>query len=131
MIWDDELGPIPHHETSSALQFNKDLSTSWREHLEQHSIGPAGVLGCRKSPYTLVGELSVLAAREMRFAVTHSPTETIPIGCAHASVSWPIEEIRPPAKQPDKRARARLRSQIARGFPIIYGEVTSARPPGS
>ncbi len=129
LTWDDELGPLPHED--KALQFDNDLSTNWREHLEGHRIGPSGVLGCgSKSAYTLVGELAVAQAQLMGFLVTHSPDGKIPIECSHTSVSWPPAEIHPPAKRPDKRARSRLRADMARNFPFVYGEVTTPPPAG-
>lgn len=131
LTWDDELGPVPHHSAGNSLQFDPDLSTSWREHLEEHGIGPAGVLGWRRSPYSLVGQISVWNARQLNFLVKHTPTETIPTGCAHASIDWPPGEIHPPATQPAKAVRSKLRSELARGFPIIYGTVDSLRPPGA
>jgi hypothetical protein len=129
LVWDDELGPIPHHEVNSVLQFDEDLSTSWREHLEWHHMRPVWVLG-ENPAYTLVGEISVSAARELDFGITHSSQDIIPIDCAHASVSWPASHIHAPAKRPDKPTRSRLRSQIARNFTFVYGEVKSEPPPG-
>lgn len=129
LVWHDELGPIPHHEVNSVLQFDEDLSTNWREHLERHRIGPAWVLG-ENASYTLVGEISVLAARNLDFGVVHSSQGIIPIDCSHTSVSWPASQIRSPAKRPDKRTRSKLRSEIAKNFVFIYGEVKSEPPSG-
>ena len=129
LVWDDELGPIPHHEVNSVLQFDEDLSTNWREHLEWHRIGPSWVLGDNPE-YTLVGEISVTTARDLDFGVTHSSDGIIPIECSHTSVSWPATEIHPPAKRPDKKTRSRLRSQIARNFKFVLGEVRSQPPAG-
>ncbi len=129
LTWDDELGPLPHQD--KALQFDEDLSTNWREHLEKHRIGPAEILGCSsKSTYTLVGELAVTQAQQLSFVVTHSPEGKIPIECSHTSVSWPPAEIHPPAKRPDRRARSRLRADMARNFTFVYGEVTAPPPDG-
>ncbi len=129
LVWDDELGPIPHHEVSSVLQFDEDLSTNWREHLQRHHMGPVWVLG-ENPAYTLVGEISVLAARRLKFGVSHSAADIIPIDCSHTSVSWPADKIHPPAKRPDKKTRSRLRSEIAMNFRFIHGEVKSEPPIG-
>ena len=129
LVWDDELGPIPHHEMNSVLQFDEELSTNWREHLRRHGMGTIWALGDNPA-YTLVGEISVSEARKLDFGIIHSAEDIIPIGCSHTSVSWPANQIHPTAKRPDKRTRGRLRSQLARNFKFVHGEVQSEPPAG-
>src|SRR5207237_775432 len=92
--WDDDLQRwlprVGHPET--ALQFDPDLSTSWRQHLEiQHGLDPRAVI--TGTTYSLVYQVDVGSLRALELTVKHTPPDgpegTRPIGCAHTSAYWP------------------------------------------
>jgi hypothetical protein len=124
LVWDyDKKGWIPSPE---ALQFDVDgMSTSWREHLVWHGLGPEAVL---VDGYTLVGQWAVGFVRdEHKFLVEHSPTDSEPVGCAHTSVRWPAESIGAGKTEPEKGLRRRLRTTLAGGLSWTYGTITIER----
>ena len=92
-----------------------------------HGLGPADVLN-RDGRYTLVGEWSVRAAREMDFPVAHTPDGSEPIACAHTSVYWPPGAIKSGSKRPDSPTRDSLRNKLVRKMSFAYGEITTPPP---
>jgi len=123
-MWDyDKKVWIPSPE---ALQFDPDLSGSWREHLqERHGLGPASV---STEDYPLVGEWLVDDIRAHNFQVEHTPQGPLPIECAHTSVWWPANMLEPGKIEPNKTIRRRLRSGLAGDMSWVHGEI-SAQPP--
>jgi hypothetical protein len=110
-----------------AMAFDPEMSTRWAEHLEMHGLGPADVLN-RDGRYTLVGEWSVRAVREMDFPVAHTPDGSEPIACAHTSVYWPPGAIKSGSKRPDSPTRDSLRNKLVKKMSFAYGEITTPPP---
>lgn len=105
----------------------RGLSSSWREHLAQHGLGPESVLDDNPK-FTLVGEILVQAARQIGMNVYHDPTGNRPIRCAHSAIDWPEDSKEPDSDRPSKPERKRIKNDLALAFNFIFGEVTSERP---
>jgi hypothetical protein len=110
--------------TAKALQFNPDLSTYWRQHLERvHKNEPESIFVEGDHRYTLVYECGVVEIRTLGFGVEHSPEgSTEPPECAHTSVNWPNGNM-------DKQRRRELRSPLARALQLVYGTISLTTPP--
>jgi hypothetical protein len=116
--------------SAASMQFDPDLSGSWREHLEFHELSPSSVIDGNHR-YTLVGEWSIEALRDIKFVVTHSPISAIPIGCAHTSVDWPRDAIEPGSRRPDSMKRMSLRNSLGVRMTWVYGDITTPPPEGA
>jgi hypothetical protein len=114
--------------TPAALQFDPELSTQWREHLESHGLGPDSILDVDKG-YELVGEWYVSRLEDLNFPVKHTPDLEVPlIGCSHSSVYWPSAEIPPGKAKPNKDARDRIRSDLSYLMRWMHGTITVPKP---
>jgi hypothetical protein len=130
ITWEGDR-PIPHPLMGNSMQFDPELSTFWREHIEDDGNRIDSVLG-RCPEYTLVGEIGVGAALDVPMAVAHDPTDEVPIiGCAHAGVGWSPSTIPAGSHQPTRPEKKRLRAELARGFSFVVGDVHTERPPGN
>jgi hypothetical protein len=65
------------------------------------------------------------------FRVGHSPQGDEPIDCAHSSVDYPLNSLKPPAKEPSKAQRKLLKYELSRMFKIAYGDVKTPKPDGA
>ena len=112
---------------------SSELSTQSREHLwDVHHLGPEAVLDNNPN-YSLVGEWLVDSVRKHKFPVKSTPDLTVegPLGCSHVSIYWPADSIVPPAIEPSKSNRKKLRSQLAREMTWVYGQITIPPPDGA
>jgi hypothetical protein len=123
ITWDpgEQRWLIRINHPSHALQFNPEMSVSWREHLvHRHRKGPAAALK-GAGDYTLVYELASADARKIRLCVKHSPIGKRQPDCAHTSVEWP-EGL----TKPDRKA---IRSDLAHAMRLVHGVPTQTPPP--
>jgi hypothetical protein len=130
LTWEGDR-PFPHPVSSEQMHMERGehgLSTSWREHLLHHELGPEAVLEGRPK-FTLVGEIVVGDTRIIGMNVYHDPTGDLPINCAHTAVDWPTDLIPAGSDRPPSPERKRIKNDLARLFTFIYGVVTSERPP--
>lgn len=125
LTWDSDAQcwrPRPTHP-SNALQFDPDLSTTWERHLTTvHALTPEAVLD-ESGKYTLVYALSVGDARGLDCGVRHSPVESTPPLCAHASLDWP-EPV-------DRNAKREIRYGLSQVMTLIFGAPSVTPPPGA
>lgn len=125
LIWDydnERWLPAP-----AALQFNPEMSSQWREHLQAHGLGANVILSIDRG-YSLVGEWPVDAIERLKFPVQHTPVGSTPIECAHSSVYWPPETLPDGKIQPTKDIRNLLRGNLADLIKWVCGEITVPRP---
>ncbi len=126
LTWSADEGRwIPQVRSNNALRFNDDLSTFWREHLEDaHGDTPEAALGGRAGD--LVYQITSGQAIELGdgIATEHTPNETMamPLGCAHSSV-W-CEDRR----QMDKGQKRIFDSRLAAKFVLVHGTPPPPQP---
>jgi hypothetical protein len=126
--WDaDNMRWLP---SAAAMQFDPDLSTSWKEHLEFHGMGPEAVIA-GNDRYSLVGEWPVKTLRDSRLVITHSPSSSGPIDCAHTSVDWPPDAIEPGKRRPNGAMRMSVRNSLSVSISWVYGNITIVPPEGA
>lgn len=129
LVWSDELGrAIP---SPAALQFDPDLSADWREHLEVvHYESSTAVL--KDDPrYALVGEVPVGVVRSLGFLVHASPHQLSALGCAHASVDWPVAAVPAGRTEPPKSVRRTLKHSLGEQVSWAYGTPAISKPTGA
>ncbi|NNN20719.1 MAG: hypothetical protein HKL80_01785 [Acidimicrobiales bacterium] len=128
LVFDKRLNRYIFHGNilGNMLQFNDDLSTYWREHLtERHNISAEQVLvQVEDERYSLIGEISVEFLRKIQCKVSHGPTNVVPLGCSHTSVSLP-DGIDPNDPR-DKGKRREVRLKINENCFFVHG--MSGRP---
>jgi hypothetical protein len=129
LIWNHDLGRmVPSH---AALQFDPDLSSDWREHLELVHQQTASAIVGDDSRYTLVGQFPVGRVRKLDFVVTATPNSIQPFGCAHASVDWPPHTVPEHSIEPTRDVRKQLRNELAREASWVLGTPTVGPPAGA
>lgn len=127
LVWSqDEHRWVPAPEPPPSMQFNPDLSASWKEHLEgRHLYGPDSTL--TRPGYTLVWELKVADATRLEFTVEHSPTTaSAPIECAHTSIWMPLDVSATAKKTKDRRHE--LRTDLAHAMTHVLGRLPPPPP---
>ena len=123
LTWDYDKGswiPAP-----GSLNFNPDLSGSWREHLTKHGLWPESIA---RDGYTLVGQWLIGDARDLNFLVDHTPQGREPIDCAHTSLYWPPDSIKSGKVEPEPSKRKRLRSDLVGHMSWVHGEIRTPPP---
>lgn len=112
-----------------AVQFDPDLSMTWREHLERrHRLGPEAIIA--DSGHALVFEMSVDDAEILGCAAEHSPVGDEPVDCAHASILYPPlpNDL---TRNQRKSEQAAVRNAVGRAMRRVHGSVTQPKPPGA
>lgn len=120
----DEKRWVPSNtHPSNSIQFDPELSTFWREHLEGTHRLTARSITDEVGGYTLAFEMKVEVPRELGACVVHSPTCEKPIDCAHTSVFYPNDM--------DKSQRFIFRQELAHSMFLVSGSCSQVPPPGA
>ncbi len=125
LIWNsDEKRWVPSNTNpSNSVQFNPELSTFWREHLEDSHMLTARSIADDELGYTLVFEIMVEVPRKFGATVVHTPTCERPVQCAHTSVFYPNDL--------NKGQRFIFRQELAHSMFLVSGSCHQVPPPGA
>lgn len=117
----DEERWLPQVRDNNSLRFDPDLSTTWREHLQDaHNVGPEAALDGRVDD--LVFQMTSSKAIEMELTTEHTPDKAkpAPLGCAHASV-WRDDGL-------DRGQRKVLDFQLSAAMVLVHGTPPPPQP---
>ena len=125
LIWSEELQRPLLRIRGPGVNFDPDLSTTWKEHMEDiHGLAAAFLIELPPGR-SLVYEARVEDLLGLGLEHSHTPTNPKPPGCAHLFFFRPSTVTTKPEKY-------RLELDIAMRMTLVSGIIHSmSRPPGA
>ena len=108
---------------SNAIRFDPDLSTMWKEHLEQVHARFSSDVAEPAPGRSLVFEAVIERLLGLGLTVEHTPQASQPNGCAHVSFDRPQGLTKP--------EKTTLSWNISELLELVLGVVATPRPTGA